>query len=182
MRVMPPAVRKAALVIHIISSVGWLGAIGGFLALAVTGLTSADPQLVRAMYLGMNLIGWTIIFPLSLASLVTGIVQALGTVWGLFRHYWVLIKLIITALATLLLLVHLQPVTAMAGLALSTDLGPMDMSAMRVQLVFDAAAAMLALLVTTVLSVYKPRGLTRYGQSLSNKQQALPRSGKSAST
>ena len=89
MKVMPPAVRKTALVIHIISSVGWLGAIAGFLALAVAGLTAADPQLARAMYLGMNLIGWTIIFPLSLASLVTGVVQALGTVWGLFRHYWV---------------------------------------------------------------------------------------------
>ena len=182
MRLMPPAVRKAALVIHIISSVGWLGAIAGFLALAVAGLTAADPQLARAMYLGMNMIGWMIIFPLSLASLVTGIVQALGTVWGLFRHYWVLIKLVITALATLLLLVHLQPVTAMADMALSTDLGPLDMNAMRVQLVFDAAAAMLALLVTTVLSVYKPRGLTRHGQRLSNKQHTLPRSSKSAST
>ena len=93
-----------------------------------------------------------------------------------------MIKLIITALATLLLLVHLQPVTAMADMALSTDLGPTGMNAMRVQLVFDAAAAMLALLVTTVLSVYKPRGLTRYGQSLSNKQHTLPRSGKSATT
>ncbi|MEW1983820.1 DUF2269 domain-containing protein [Pseudarthrobacter oxydans] len=179
---MPPAVRKAALVIHIISSVGWLGAIAGFLTLAVAGLTAGDPQLARAMYLGMNMIGWMIIFPLSLASLVTGIVQALGTVWGLFRHYWVLIKLVITALATLLLLVHLQPVTAMADMALSTDLGPLDMNAMRVQLVFDAAAAMLALLVTTVLSVYKPRGLTRHGQRLSNKQHTLPRSSKSAST
>ncbi|MCQ6271177.1 hypothetical protein M8J71_11855 [Pseudarthrobacter sp. R1] len=62
----------------------------------------------------MNLVGWAILFPLSLASLSSGIVEGLGTVWRLFRHYWILFKLIITALATALLLVHLQPVTAMA--------------------------------------------------------------------
>lgn len=180
MKVMPPTVRKAALTVHIISSVGWLGAIAGFLVLAIAGLTSSDAQLVRAAYVGMNLIGWLIIFPLSLASLLSGIVQGLGTVWGLFRHYWVLIKLIITALATVLLLVHLQPVTAMAEIALAADLGPADMNGMRVQLVADAGAAVLALLVTTVLSVYKPRGLTRHGQKLTDRQQALVRSSKGA--
>lgn len=172
MKVMPPAVRKAALTVHIISSVGWLGAIAAFLILAITGLTATDPQLARAAYMGMNLVGWMIIFPLSLASLLSGIIQGLGTVWGLFRHYWVLIKLVITALATALLLVHLQPVTAMAGIALATDLRPSDMNAMRIQLAADAGAAILALLVTSVLSVYKPRGLTRHGQNVNTRQQA----------
>jgi hypothetical protein len=60
--------------------------------------------MVRAACLAMDLIGWSIILPLSLASLASGVIQALGTVWGLFRQYWVLIKLIITALATALLL------------------------------------------------------------------------------
>ncbi|MCO4239787.1 hypothetical protein [Pseudarthrobacter raffinosi] len=78
---LPPAVRKAALTIHIISSVGWLSAVAGFLVMAVAGLTSADAQLVRAAYLGMNLIGWMVIFPLSLASLLSGIIQGLGTKW-----------------------------------------------------------------------------------------------------
>lgn len=180
MKIMPPAVRKAALTIHIISSVGWLGAVAAFLILAVTGLTSADAQLVRAVYVSMNLVGWAIIFPLSLASLLSGIIQGVGTVWGLFRHYWVLIKLIITAVATALLLVHLQPVTAMANMALAADLGPSDMNGMRVQLVFDAGAAVLALLVTSVLSVYKPRGLTRHGQKVLDRQQSQIRSVKGA--
>ena len=180
MKLMPPAVRKAALTVHILSSVGWLGAIAAFLVLAIAGLTSTDPQLVRAAYTGMNLIGWMIIFPLSLASLISGIVQSLGTVWGLFRHHWVLIKLIITALATALLLVHLQPVTAMAEMAVAAELGPSDMNGMRIQLVADAGAAILALLVTSVLSVYKPRGLTRHGQKSLNKQQAQTRPAKGA--
>lgn len=178
MKLMPHAVRKAALTIHIIASVGWLGAIGAFLVMAVAGLTSPDARLVRAAYIGMNLTGWTVIFPLSLAALLSGIVQGSGTAWGLFRHYWVLIKLMITALATALLLVHLQPVGAMAEMALAVDLAPSDMNAVRVQLIADAAAAVLALLATTVLSVYKPHGLTRHGQRVSDRQQAAARSAK----
>lgn len=180
MKLITPALRKTALLVHIVSSVGWLGAVAAFLVLAIAGLTSTDTRLARAAYVGMNLIGWMIIFPLSLASLLSGIVQGLGTVWGLFRHYWVLIKLIITALATVLLLVHLQPVTAMSHMALATDLGPSDMTGMRIQLVFDAGAAGVALLVTSVLSVYKPRGLTRHGQKVLARQQAQPRAGKGA--
>ena len=180
MKLMPPALRKAALLVHIVSSVGWLGAVAAFLVLAIAGLTSVDPQLVRAAYVGMDLIGWMIIFPLSLASLFSGIIQGMGTVWGVFRHYWILIKLVITALATVLLLVHLQPVTAMADMALATDLGPSDMNGMRIQLVFDAGAAVLALLITSVLSVYKPRGLTRHGQKALAKQQQQARLTKAA--
>jgi len=173
---MAPGPRKLALTIHVASSVGWLGAVASFLLLAVTGLTSTNPQQVRAAYLAMDLIGWSIIFPLSLASLASGIVQALGTFWGLFRHYWVLIKLIITTLATALLLLHLQPVTHMAGIASVSDLSPTDMTGMRTQLIADAAAAVLALLVTTVLSLYKPRGITKYGRTRAGGQQPVPHS------
>lgn len=172
---MPPGLRKATLLVHVACSVGWLGAVATFLVLAVTGLSSPDNQLVRASYLGMNLIGWTVIFPLSLAALLSGIIQALGTPWGLFRHYWVLIKLLITTVATALLLLHLQPVTHMAAIASSTDLAAADMTGIRIQLVADAGAALAALLIVTVLSIYKPRGLTRYGQTRAAGQQMAAR-------
>lgn len=63
--------RKFALTAHVTSSVGWLGAVGGFLALAVAGLASPDAQVVRAACLAMELTGWFVIVPLSLASLPT---------------------------------------------------------------------------------------------------------------
>lgn len=90
--IMTPGLRKFALTAHVTSSVGWLGAVAGFLALAVAGLTSHDAQKVRAAYLAMELTGWFVIVPLSIASPLTGLVQSLGSTWGLFRHYWVLIK------------------------------------------------------------------------------------------
>ena len=162
---MTPRLRKFALTAHITTSVGWLGAVGAFLVLAVAGLTSPDGQLVRAVYLATELTGWFLIVPLSLASLPTGLVMSLGTEWGLFRHYWVLAKFLITVLATILLLVHMQPVGHLASVVAETTLARGALAGLRVQLVADAGAALLALLVASALSVYKPRGLTPYGRT-----------------
>ena len=64
---MTPRVRKFALTAHVISSVGWLGAIVAFLALAIVGLTSDDAQLVRAVYLTAEPLTWFVIVPAALA-------------------------------------------------------------------------------------------------------------------
>ena len=106
---MSPRVRQVALTAHVTASVGWLGAVAAFLALAVAGVASGDEQRVRGAYVAMELTGWYVIVPLSLASLLTGLVQSLGTTWGLVRHYWVLVKLLITVAATFLLLLHMAP-------------------------------------------------------------------------
>jgi hypothetical protein len=168
---MSPRVRSLALTAHVTTSVGWFGAVAGFLALAVVGLTSQDVQTVRAAYLAMKLTAWLVIVPLSLASPLTGLVQSLGTTWGLFRHYWVLAKLLITIPATLVLLLHMQPIGHLAGLAAETTWTRADLRDLRVQLVANAAAAMLVLVVATALSVYKPRGMTRYGRRKQIEQE-----------
>jgi hypothetical protein len=167
---MKPGLRKLVLTSHVIASVGWLGAVAAFLALALAGLTSADEQLVRAAYLGADLTTRFVILPLAMSSLLIGIVQALGTTWGLFRHYWVLIKFLLTVLAMVLLLVHLQPIGYMADVAGHTVPVGDDLRPLKVQLVADAAAAVVVLIVTTILSVYKPRGLTRYGRRKLQRQ------------
>jgi uncharacterized membrane protein len=171
--IMTPRLRKFALTAHVISSVGWLGAVAGFLALAVAGLTSHDPRIVRAAYLGMELTAWFVIVPLSLASPLTGIVMSLGTTWGLFRHYWVLVKLLITLFATIVLLLHMQPIGHLARVVAATTLSRGELGGLRIQLVANAGAALLALLVTTTLSVYKPRGVTPYGRRKQQEQRTV---------
>lgn len=173
--IMPPALRKLGLTAHVGSSVGWFAAVGAFLALALSGLISRDAQMVRAAYLDMNLIGWSVIVPLSLASLLTGLVQSLGTPWGLFRHYWIVIKLLITVFATLLLLVHMQPVGHLARIVAATTLAKGELAGLRIQLVADAGAALVALGVAAILSVYKPRGLTQYGRRRQREERATGR-------
>jgi hypothetical protein len=168
---MTPRLRKFALTAHVTSSVGWLGAVAGFLALAVTGLTSQDVQMVRATFLVMELIGWFVLVPLSLASLLTGLVQSLGTKWGLFRHYWILFKLLITVVSTIILLSYMETLGYLAGVAAVTTLSTADLHGLAGSPVIHSGAALLALLVTTTLSVYKPRGMTRYGRRKQHKQR-----------
>jgi hypothetical protein len=160
---MTPGLRKFVLTAHVTFAVGWLGAVAAFLALAVAGLTSQDAQMVRAAYLAMDLIARFVIVPLSFAPLLTGPVLSLGTPWGLFRHYWILAKLLITILSTIILLVHMQPISLLAGAAAKTTLFSADLHRMQVQMVVASGAALLALLVATTLAVYKPRGMTPYG-------------------
>jgi len=168
---MGPPLRKLVLTVHVTCSVGWLGAVAGFLVLAVTGLTSQDAQMVRAAYLATELTASAVIVPLCFAALLSGLVQSLGTRWGLFRHYWVFFKLLITVFATIILLVHMQPISYVAGVAADGALASGDLQRLRIQLVADAGAALVALLVTTTLAVYKPRGLTPYGQRKLRQQR-----------
>jgi hypothetical protein len=161
---MTPRLRKFALITHITFSVGWLGAVAGFLALAIAGLTSHDAQRVRAAYLAMELTAWYVILPFAFASLLTGIVQSLGTAWGLFRHYWVLAKLLLTVFATIILLLKMKLIGYVAGAAAETTLSGVDLRALRIELVVHAAGGLLVLLAVTTLSVFKPWGMTGYGR------------------
>ena len=169
---MTSSVRKLALTTHVTSSVGWFGAVASFLVLAIAGVTSQNAQTARMAYIAMELVTWGVIVPFSLATLLTGIVQSLGTTWGLFRYYWIVAKLALTILATIILLVHTQPIGRVAALAAERVLSGADLHQLRIQLIADAGAAMVALLVATTLSVYKPWGLTSYGRQLLNLMEA----------
>ena len=159
--IMPPGVRKLALTLHVTASVGWLGAVAAFLALAVVGMTSRDDRTVRGAYLVMEPAARLILLPLAYASLITGLIQSLGTTWGLFRHYWVLFKLVINVIATVILTSYMATFRHMAGVAAGPNA---DLSAVRnASPVLHATLALFVLLVATVLAIYKPRGVTPYG-------------------
>jgi hypothetical protein len=171
---MTPGLRKFALTAHVTSSVGTLGAVAGFLALAVAGLTSTDSQVVRAAYLAMELTAWYVIVPLVLASLVTGLVQSLGTPWGLFRHYWVVAKLLLNVLVTIVLLLQLELIGYLADVSAEMRFSNSDIRGLRLSPVIHAAGGLLVLLVPVALSLYKPRGLTRYGWRKQHEGSTVP--------
>ena len=156
---MTTTVRKLNLIAHVVSSEGWLGAVLAFLALSIAGLRSTDAATVRAVYLSMNLTGEFVIVPLSFLALVTGLVLALGTEWGLFWYYWVLIKFALTTGATALLLLH--QFTAVAEAARLVSVGPAiddRLGTLGIQLIVDASLAIVVLVIATALSIVKPGG------------------------
>jgi hypothetical protein len=157
---MPPGLRKFVLAVHLIFSVGWIGAVVAYLALGVSAVTSQDAQSVRAAWIAIELTGWFVIVPLAIAALLTGLVMSLGTPWGLFRHYWVLITLGLTVFTNIILLLHMPSVSSLADVAREAD--GADLGGLGGDFL-HAGGGLLVLLVITVLNVYKPRGLTLYG-------------------
>lgn len=168
---MPPRLRRFALTVHIVCSIGWIGALAAFLALAIVGLTGRNMSSVHMAYAANALITRAVIIPLAAAALLSGIVQALGTPWGLIRNYWVVIKLLIVLVATLVLLMKVGPI---GDLAAATEGGVprADLLGLRVSVVVHAVGGLLVLFWATALGTYKPRGLTRYGW---RRQHALGR-------
>jgi hypothetical protein len=147
-----PRQRKLALTAHVTASVGWLGAVVAFLALSIAGLTSQDPQTVRGAYL----------------------VCSLSSSWGLFRHYWVLFKLLINVVATIVLLLYMQTLDALGDVAAATASSSSGLRGLGdPSPALHAAAALLLLLLATTLAIYKPRGMTRYGQRTQHRQRTL---------
>ncbi len=178
---MTPALTRLNFTAHVTSSVAWIGAVGSFLVLSIAGIRSRDVETVRGAYVAMNLIGQFLIVPLSLAALVTGIVQSLGTRWGLFRFYWVVVKFALTIGATILLLLH--QFTAVAAAAKRVSGGAAgafpDVGQVGVQLLADSGVAVLVLLVITTLAVYKPWGRTPFGLR-QQRQEGMRRSADSS--
>lgn len=155
---MPPRLRKVALTLHVSTSVGWLGAILAYLAVDITAVSSHDVSTVRGAYAAMEVIVVYAIVPLALASVLIGTINAIGTPWGLLRHYWVLTKLLLTVFAAVILLIETQTVTSLAATAASSA----DPRGLPGTLVHSVGGLVL-LLITVILSVFKPQGMTRYG-------------------
>ncbi|HET7397471.1 MAG TPA: DUF2269 domain-containing protein [Intrasporangium sp.] len=164
MRASRPWLRKLARVGHVATSVGWLGAVATVLVLAVAGMASADPQVVRAAYLTMEMVGWYALVPMSVASLLTGLVSAFISPWGLLRHYWVLFKFVLNIVATGVLLLYMQTLGGLAAVA-ADEASAVGLLRNPTALV-HSVAALLLLLAATVLAVYKPTGVTGLGRRL----------------
>ena len=159
-----PGPRKFVLLVHLLCSVGWFGSVAVFASLATRGFLSDDGGVERAVYLALRLMTWTVIVPLSLASVVSGIVASIGTPWGLFRYYWVIAKLVLTLAGTGLLLLHTRAIDWIADATLRASIVQAGAAHLKLQLLADSVAALVLLAVITGFSVYKPRGVTSYGQ------------------
>jgi hypothetical protein len=155
--------RKAVLYLHVVTSAGLIGAVALFLVFATAGLGAADVQEARAAYWGAGIAARLIILPLALIGVLSGIVVAVVSRWGLLRHHWVAAKLWLSLFTVAVLVLHLGPVVAMADLSWHHDLMPDDAIPARRQLVIASAGGMVVLLGIAVLSVFKPKGMTRRG-------------------
>lgn len=165
--------RRAVLVVHVATSVGWLGLTLGLLALGVTAFTTGSPEVTEASCRSMKMFTDWLVPPIALLTLGTGLVLSLGTPWGLARHRWVFTKFWMTVVTIGLSIFALQPLinraTAQAIAGQEVIRGN--------DLIIAPSVALATYLFMTVLSVLKPWGLTKRGQRL--RSRARTRAGSS---
>ena len=150
-----PFWRKLLLTLHVVTSIGFIGAVAAFLALAIVGLGGAV-----AIYLALPIVTWWVIVPLAAASLLVGIVSSVGTPsWGLLRHYWVAVKLVLTLIALVVLLLQTRTIDRLAMMARAGQIGPASLEGQSA-MVLHGSGGLAVLLVMAVLSLFKPRGVT----------------------
>lgn len=156
-------IRKTALTAHVLCSVGWVGAVGAFLSLVVVASTTIGAKRA-ALLVAAAVVTQAVIVPLALASTVSGVLSSLVSPWGLVRHYWVLAKLALTSVATVVLLLQLRPILELgAQPVLDQAPGPSPTATVSslLSLLVHAGGGLVVLLVITILGLWKPRGQIR---------------------
>lgn len=158
--ILGPQQRRALLAVHLATSIGWVGAAVAYIAVAVRVARTRDPDVVRAGWLAMEVVGWWAVVPLALGAWSTGVAIALLSRWGLIRHYWVSISLFGTTVLVAVLVMHMPDVSRRADVAARAS--TVELAAVGSDLV-HSVIGLLILLGVLALNVYKPRGLTKYG-------------------
>lgn len=153
-----PPWRKLLLSVHVIVSVGLLGSDAAVLLLCIAGARGSDP---RTIYPAASLIASGLLVPLALLALATGIILGLLTPWGIVRYWWVAISLALTVAGIVLGTLVLVPTLGAAADAAIAVPGAQALSVDRLGLVKDTSAASVVLIVTVLLSIYKPFGRLR---------------------
>ncbi|WP_448611211.1 DUF2269 family protein [Geodermatophilus sp. URMC 60] len=155
--------RRVVLLVHLAASLGWFGADVVLGVLAVTAFVSDDPARVAACYTALHVFAVPVLLTLGLLSLASGVLLGLASRWGVVRTRWVLVKLLINLVLVALVPVLLRPRLAeVAGLARQADAGLTEhLGRIPLDLLFPAFVSGTALLVASVLAIWKPWGPTR---------------------
>ncbi|MGI8331352.1 hypothetical protein ACRYCC_15430 [Actinomadura scrupuli] len=161
--------RKVWLTLHVGVSVGWLGLSLAMAALAIAGAVIGDHPVRHGAYELMHVFDLTIVIPSVVLTLVSGLVLSLGTPWGLIRHRWVLLKLVISLIIPITATVQK---TWIEQLQERTRDPAGETGGVGLALTVTTICYMLLLWTAVVLSIYKPGGRTRWGRPSGRTKRA----------
>lgn len=138
---------KYALSLHIIVSVALLGDSAGYLAIAIKASQQTDPLVIKTHYEILQMLGFVFGVPLSFLALLSGLWLTYLTKWKLLRYPWVIVKflLIITVILVGAFILRDGMDTMLHGKGGAEG-----------RLIYGAVYDVLALILATLLSVFKP--------------------------
>lgn len=166
-----PAGRKLLLVLHIGCSVSWLGVGSTMAVLSLIGLLAQTADLRHAAYAFMHIFDLALVIPLMLVAIGSGLALAIGTPWGLFQYWWIVIKLLLS-----LAIVGFASAQENFWVRELAEQVPSNLAANPLggYLAVCMGCFVAALWAATILSIYKPWGRTRWGEAqyLQRKERA----------
>jgi hypothetical protein len=146
--------RQTLTTIHVAVGVGLLGATSSTLLLALIATGSSDPEAAQDTYRLISLQSAVFGIPLSVLSLLSGIALGLGTKWGVLRHWWTTLKLV-------LILLVMANGALMIGASVDDLRGATPSAGAETRVVAGAVLNVAMLLTATSLSMFKPGGRLR---------------------
>ncbi len=153
---MSPSQRKLVLAAHVVISVGLFGVYAAMLVLGIAGATAADRESSSSAYRAMGILK-NLVPPGAIGVVLTGVVLSLGTSWGLFKHLWVVVKLVLTVAALPISILLVFPAIQRAISDPASESAPLT-------LLVATGLVALSLGAATTIAVYKPWGLVARGR------------------
>ncbi|MGC9668283.1 DUF2269 family protein [Planosporangium sp. 12N6] len=152
--------RYLLLVLHYVTSVGWLGVGICQLTLNLMALTTGEPLLRHHVHEIAHVLDRWVFPPLAVGAAVTGVLLSWRSRWGLLRYWWIVVKLVLTVALIVALPVWLgdrvnEAITATAP----ADPGA-DYPAVRAELLAGSVGVLTTLVLIVIVSVVKPWGRT----------------------
>jgi hypothetical protein len=152
-----PGPRKWLVAAHTLVGVGWFGIVLAKLVLEIVAGSTGDLSLARAGFVFASALDRELFPQAAVMTLVTGVVLSLATPWGLFKYWWIVVKLALTV-AVIATGVAFVGAWAEKGIVAAAD---GDVAAVSIRLIGAAVVHLLMLGAATVISVLKPWGQIR---------------------
>jgi hypothetical protein len=172
-----PKLRKAAIVLHIVCGVGWMGADIALFILLMTGLTTDDGAIAASCYVAVSVFVPVAVPVLSLGMLGSGLLLGWGTKWGVLRYWWVVVKLALAV--TMVALVFFSLIPGVDELSnpdatQSADAVRDSLGSAPTQMLFPPVVSFAMLATATILSVFKPWRRTPWSKPDLGRPHASP--------
>lgn len=177
-RLIAPRARKVLFTAHVAISVAWLGVVGCQFTLATAIWVSRDAGVQYAGFTMMALLDNVFLGVTSTFAVITGLVTAVGTRWGLLQRRWVATKFWATLAVQMVGFGVIHQSISKGNLIETAGSAPVrtaETDSLGVLLSCVTGTAMLTLVTMVILSVFKPWGLTRRGRRLAASGRSATR-------
>jgi hypothetical protein len=166
--------RQALVAFHAVTSAAWLGVAVMFVALSGLALSAANVRDAQTIYETMAFFDQTMLPMATMAATTSGFALGVTTQWGIVRHWWVLIKVVLSFAVLGIAFGFLHDALERAA-AEAADLAAVggavaDVTSSGQVVLGGFMLALVSLVGAMLLSLYKPRGMTPWARPVTPAQ------------